>query len=153
MGRGRVVVLTAVALALLAGLYLALRPGGDGVAPEPPPAPTATTAGTAATTAPSPTETVAPEPAPAGPTRIPIRVTAGRPAGGVVRVSVSRDEQVVLVVRADAADVVHLHGYDREAPVGPRAPAQIGFTASVAGKFEVELEQSGVLIAEISVTP
>lgn len=149
MGRGRVVALTAVALALLAGLYLALRPGGEEVAPEPPPAPTATTA----TSATAPTATVAPVPAPAGPTRIPIRVTAGRPADGVARVTVPKDEQVVLVVRADAADVVHLHGYDREAPVGPGAPAQIGFTASVAGKFEVELEQTGVLIAEISVTP
>lgn len=80
-------------------------------------------------------------------------MTAGRPTGGITRLSVDKGEDVLLVVRADAPEIVHLHGYDREAPVAPNAPAQIGFKADQPGRFELELEQSGVLIAEISVEP
>lgn len=88
-----------------------------------------------------------------GPTRVRINVIGGRPTGGIARVAFRKNERVLLVVRADAPEVVHLHGYDREAPVAPNAPAQIGFKADQPGRFELELEESGVLIAEISVQP
>ncbi len=59
----------------------------------------------------------------------------------------------MLVVRADVSDHVHLHGYDLMADVAPGAPARLRFTADVPGRFEVELEDLGVPIADLQVRP
>ena len=55
-------------------------------------------------------------------------------------------------MRSDVADEVHLHGYDRSADIEDGV-ARITFTATVPGRFEVELERLGVPIAELTVTP
>lgn len=155
---------TAIALLFLAGLFFAIRPSDeeksaqttvDAQSDTTAQSQTATHVSTTAETKSSPATT---EQAPSTgtssrPVRINIAVRGGRPKGGVVRVSVDNGEDVLLVVRADAAESVHLHGYDREAAVAPNSPAQIGFKADKPGRFEVELEESGVLIAEISVQP
>ena len=85
--------------------------------------------------------------------RIAIVVRGGRAAGGVRRASVRRGRQVVLAVRSDVADEVHVHGYDLRRRVGPRSPARILFRARLAGRFEVELEERGLHIAELTVRP
>jgi hypothetical protein len=56
------------------------------------------------------------------------------------------------VVRADVEDEVHLHGYDLSADVAPGQAARITFTADVAGEFEVELEELGIPLAELTVS-
>lgn len=153
--RRRSLALTGLALVFLVGLLIALRPSDDddSAATDTATAGVTTPAGSTGTdTEPPATTTRAATPPPA-PRRIQINVVDGRPVGGVARVSVEKNEDVVLVVRADAPESVHLHGYDREAPVAPNAPAQIGFKASQPGRFELELEESGVLIAELSVEP
>lgn len=109
---------------------------------------TTTSATTATTTATAPTTT-----APAGPRRIRVTVAGGTVTGGVQTVRVAQGERVVLVVRADVSDHVHLHGYDRMADVGPGAPAQLGFRATIAGRFEVELEDRRLRILELDVRP
>ena len=48
---------------------------------------------------------------------------------------------------------MHLHGYDLSADVAPGSPATIQFTADVPGRFEIELEDLGVQIAELEVRP
>jgi hypothetical protein len=48
---------------------------------------------------------------------------------------------------------VHLHGYDLSADVAPGAPATIRFEANAPGRFEIELENTGVQIAELEVRP
>lgn len=88
-----------------------------------------------------------------GPTRIRIVVRGGQPVGGVKRPTVRQGERVVLVVRSDVADEVHLHGYDIKRDVTPGAPAQLAFQATIAGRFEVELEGQGVLLADLEVRP
>lgn len=71
--------------------------------------------------------------------------------GGVRRVSIDRGREVLLVVRADVPDHVHLHGYDLLADVAPGSPGRIRFAADMPGRFEVELEDRGLHVAELTV--
>jgi hypothetical protein len=50
-------------------------------------------------------------------------------------------------------DEVHLHGYNLAADVAAGGVARIDFVATVPGRFEAELEQRGVQIADLTVTP
>ena len=95
--------------------------------------------------------TTEPEPDPVRTFRITVK--GGRPQGGIARPSVSQGDKLRLIVRSDVADHVHLHGYDIMRDVAPGAPAQLALTADVPGRFEIELEDIGVQIAELEVTP
>ena len=80
-----------------------------------------------------------------------IRVVGGKPQGGIARPKVKKNANVVIVVRSDTADEVHLHGYDISREVAARGTARIAFVAKIQGRFEVELENSGVMLAELTV--
>jgi hypothetical protein len=82
-----------------------------------------------------------------------ITVVGARPQGGIQRPKVKQGDEVTLIVRSDVADEVHLHGYDLSADAGPGKTARIAFTADVPGRFEFELEDRGVQIGELTVTP
>ena len=150
----RRVALIAAALGLLVSLYFALRPGDDNEA--------ASTTTVVTTTAPTTTEAppatteahpaTTTEAAPA-PVQVDVVVVGGEPQGGIVRESVDLDSEVVVTVTSDVADEVHVHGSDLMADVAPGAPATIRFTADAPGRFEIELENSGVQIAELEVRP
>jgi hypothetical protein len=142
--------IAAAGIAVAVVLFVVLRPDDDDSATPPPP--------------PNPPTTVSTQPPPPPPretgtrsvpavTRVPITVRGGTPVGGIRRVTVARNRPVVLVVRSDVADHVHLHGYDIMRDVAPGAPAQLAFRASIPGRFEVELEDSGVQIADVRVNP
>jgi hypothetical protein len=60
---------------------------------------------------------------------------------------------VAIVVGSDVADEVHLHGYDKMIDVAPGKPARLAFVASIPGRFEVELEDRGLQVADIEVRP
>ena len=75
------------------------------------------------------------------------------PREGSSRESVDLDSAVVVTVTSDVADEVHVHGYDLMADVAPGAPATIRFMADAPGRFEIELEDTGVQIAELEVRP
>jgi hypothetical protein len=81
-----------------------------------------------------------------------IEVVGGKPEGGIVRPTVERGQRVVLVVHSDTADEVHLHGYDLSVDVAAGGTARLPFVADTPGRFEVELENLGVQLAEITVT-
>ena len=144
-----------VALVVIVGLFVVLRSrgsesdsstnGSDGAA-----IPAAT--GPAPTTSEPP---ILPPPTavtpPPGPRRIRITIRDGQVRGGVARPELKRGDRVVLVVRSDLLDEVHVHGYDRSAEVGPGRPAQIALRLTIAGRFEVELEAHGLQIAELEV--
>jgi len=149
----RKVALIAAALGLLVSLYFALRPGDDNEAAltttaVTTTAPTTTEAPPATTEAPPATTEAAP-----APVQVDVVVVGGEPQGGIVRESVDRDSEVVVTVTSDVADEVHVHGYDLMADVAPGAPATIRFTADAPGRFEIELENTGVQIAELEVRP
>jgi ABC-type glycerol-3-phosphate transport system substrate-binding protein len=90
---------------------------------------------------------------PAGPTEIRIVVVNGAPKGGIVRETVDKGDRVVLVVKSDVADEVHLHGYDVSRDVEAGGAVRLPFKATIPGRFEVELEARGVQIADITVEP
>jgi hypothetical protein len=85
--------------------------------------------------------------------RIELEVQDGQPVGGIKQVDITQGTLVLLVVRCDSEDKVHVHGYDLEAAVGPGAPARIQFRANIAGVFEVELHDLDIQIAELTVSP
>ena len=147
--RFRQVALLAASLGLLLSLFLALRPQDDETA-------TTTTASTTTTTAPAttapPPTTTARTPKPRAQT-IRIVVEGGRPVGGIRRAEIERDTSVVLVVISGVSDRIHLHGYDVMADVAPGSPARLTFEATVPGRFEVELEERGILLADLEVGP
>ncbi|NDU79065.1 hypothetical protein GWI34_41770, partial [Actinomadura sp. DSM 109109] len=128
--------------------FFALKPDDDDEA-------AATTTAQTATEAPPPTTseqaTTAPPPEPQA-VRAKIVVPADT-APTVKQFSVQRDRQVELVVESELTDHVHLHGYDLMADVGPGVPATIRFKATAPGRFEIELEDSGLQIGELEVRP
>jgi ABC-type glycerol-3-phosphate transport system substrate-binding protein len=87
----------------------------------------------------------------AKPTVVSIVVVNGVPKGGIVRQSVDKGERVVIVVKSDVADEIHLHGYDIMREVAAGGTARLPFTATLPGRFEVELEEHGVQIAQLTV--
>ena len=143
---------------LVLSLFIALRPDDDDDEATGTTTTTVTTTTTTTTEAP-PATTAEPPPAtttaPPEPAFDTVRVTVvgGQPQGGVKRATIEQGRDVVLVVRADVSDHIHLHGYDLMADVAPGAPARLRFTADVPGRFEVELEDRGVQIADLQVVP
>jgi len=134
--------------------FVAAGCGGDG---ESEPAGTAETQTTSTTTTETdPTETTSPtttEENPSEPTLVRVVVVNGAPKGGIVRRSVDVGDRVVITVTSDVADEVHLHGYDLTAEVAARGTVRMPFRATVPGRFEVELEERGVQIADLTVEP
>ncbi len=160
------VALAAAGVAIAVVLFLILRPGGDDDADVRPAAQetqtatdqtgeteadTATEADTGAETA---TDTEPTTTDDGTPDVVQARITIG-PDGpsGVERIDVERDQRVVLTVRSQVQDHVHVHGYDLFADVGPGQQARIVFRADVPGRFEIELEDRHQPIAELRVRP
>jgi PBP1b-binding outer membrane lipoprotein LpoB len=85
------------------------------------------------------------------PTVVNIVVVNATPQGGIVRQTVNKGDRVVLVVKSDVADEIHLHGYDLSRDVAAGGTARLPFTATLPGRFEVELESRGVQIADLTV--
>ena len=145
--RRRLAGFLAVLALFCAGLALASCGGGDDES-----AGTASTETTTTTHTTTETNTTETTPPPAGPTEIRIVVVNGAPKGGIVREKVEKGDRVVLIVRSDVTDHVHLHGYDVMRDVAPGKPARLPFKATIPGRFEVELEDRGVPIADITVS-
>ena len=99
-------------------------------------------------------ETAAPETTQEEPDVVRARIAIG-PDGptGVQRIVARQGQRVVLAVQSQIADHVHVHGYDLFADVGPGTPATIRFRANIPGRFEIELEDRHVQIAQLRVDP
>jgi len=145
--------LVACALAVIAGC------GGDDdsntVSTATPDGTTATEPVETTAATPEPTPDPQPKPKPEQPAVVTVKIVVndGRAVGGIVRPRVKKGQKLTLVVTVDVADHVHLHGYDKMVDVAPGRPARLPFTATIPGRFEVELEDSGVQIAEVEVRP
>lgn len=113
---------------------------------------TATQATTTEATSTEPT-TTATRPTAAKPTTITVVVKGGRPQGGIERPTIDKGKKVVLVLKTDAGEAVHLHGYNIEKPVTPGKPLRIAFTATLPGRFELELHHPDVVLAVLEVRP
>lgn len=132
-------------------LFLVLRPG-DGDEEAAPPATTASTptpVETATTTEPAP-----PPPPPKPKVRV-VRITisGGEVKGGLRTITIERGRTFELVVTSDVHDHVHVHGIDAFRDVGPGQPARFTLKPTVAGRYEIELEERHFLIAQLNVEP
>ncbi len=137
-------------LVALVVLFLVFRPGNDdeegtgtttsAVTAPPTIEPTTTETETATTAAPEGTQLV-------------VTIRGGEPVDGIVRAEAKKGDPVVVIVRSDVADEVHVHGYDLMADVAPGKPVRIEFTANLTGRFEIELEGRGKQIAQLTVLP
>lgn len=85
-------------------------------------------------------------------TEVELTVAGGKRTAGPAEVEVAVGEQVTFVVRADAPDELHLHGYDQTAEVQEGKPTRLRVTADLPGVWELELHHSGELLTELKVT-
>jgi hypothetical protein len=72
------------------------------------------------------------------------------PSGATIKVKAG--QTVLVTAVSDAADEVHVHGYDKELPLTPGKPASVKFTANMKGTFEIETHESGKLVAKLVVS-
>jgi hypothetical protein len=82
-----------------------------------------------------------------------VTVEAGVPVGGVQSFAVKKGDDVRIVVRVDEPQEVHLHGYDVSQVVEPGSPGVFELVAEFEGVFELELEETAVEIATLTVEP
>ena len=136
-----------LAVVLAALVVAAGCEGGDDASPP------VTTAFETTVETPSPPPPPAPKPKPAQPKPVVIVVDQGRPRGGIKRPKLEQGTKVVLVIRSDLGEAVHVHGYDVERPLRPGKPLRIPLTLTIAGRFEVELHYPDALLAVLEVRP
>jgi hypothetical protein len=146
-------VIVLAALAALVGLFVALRPDDDGTEASPATTATATVEPDPAPTEKTPTPTETQPPPKPKIARALIVVRGGEPVGGIRRLSMRKDRRLILVVRSDVADHVHVHGYDIMRDVAPGAPARFDLRTTLVGRFEIELEDRSKQIAQLTVAP
>jgi hypothetical protein len=146
--RGKRLLIGLGVLAALVALFLVLRPGSD----EEEGAATTSTAVTAPPML-EPTSTETETTAAPEPVQLVVTIRGGEPVDGIVRTEAHKGDRVVVVVRSDVADEVHVHGYDLMADVAPGKPVRIAFAATLTGRFEIELEGRGKQIAQLTVLP
>ena len=98
-----------------------------------------------------------PEPPPE-PSVTRIQIQGGQVVGGPKEIKTAKGDPVQIVVTADTADEIHLHGYDITKNAAPGAPARFSFKANLEGVFEMEshtAEDAGQnpLVANLVVNP
>jgi hypothetical protein len=145
----RILIGLGVAAALVV-LFFVFRPGGgddNGQAAPPATAETTITESNGATTTEAVT-TTAPKAV-----QVVVRVRGGKPVDGIVRAEARKGDPVVVIVGSDVSDEVHIHGYDLKGDVAPGMPVRIRFDANLTGRFEIELENRGEQIAQLTVLP
>jgi hypothetical protein len=150
VSRGQRLGLIALAVAVAVVAFVVARPE-DGDDEQPTPAADTTTREPSGT-AEEPTATTDPRPE----TRVVLR--AHRLAGGMRRIEAKKGELVRITVESDAADEIHLHGYDITRAVRPAEPARFSFRANIEGIFEVESHEAehgggDAVIARLVVEP
>ena len=138
--------------AVAAGAIALAGCGGDSTNDAVTTTETTATAPTTTTDTTATTETTATTPASEAKV-ITVNVVKGVPKGGIQRPTVDKGDRVVLVVRTDSGEAVHLHGYNIEKDVVPGQAVRMPFTANIAGRFEVELHPTDALLAVVEVKP
>lgn len=92
-------------------------------------------------------------PKPPEPEIVRVRVRGGEPVGGVKEIEATAGDRVRITVASDVAGDLHLHGYDISREVAAGGNGRFDFKADIEGVFELELEQTSVPIAELTVKP
>lgn len=152
MGRAQRIGFLAIA-AVIAVVAVIVLSGGSGDDAEQASAPTATATPTPSSTAQPELEarsTPTPTPTPAVET---VRFQNGAVAGGLAQLEFAKGDTARFRVSSDTADEVHVHGYDLKRDVAAGGTVSFSFRADIDGIFEVELENSGIQLAQLRVDP
>jgi hypothetical protein len=80
-------------------------------------------------------------------------VKDGKLASGQSVIQVNHGEQVVLRIRSNTTDELHLHGYDLHARITPQETAVLEFSANRTGRFTLELHQAQTELGALEVYP
>ncbi len=134
----------AVAAALLAGLFLFFKPSH--IAEEPrvaaaPPAPV------------QPPLEAPPTGTAANPVVAEFVVKAGKLASGDPTVKAREGDEVTLKITTDAADELHVHGYDVHGHLKAGETATIRIQATRSGRFPFELHKARLELGTLEVYP
>ncbi len=124
-------------------LLLALAACGSGDSPTIAGPESTTTTPSSGASAPATTTTTG--------TVLAVTVRGGSVVEGASRQRASLNQPVTIRVTSDAADEVHVHGYDKRVEVAPARTAELTFVANIPGVFEVELERSHKLLFTLEV--
>jgi plastocyanin len=160
MPRNQRIALVVGALAVAVAAFVIAQPGDDeddgGERAANTTAQTSTAGGDADGGATETQETEPPPPPEPEVTRI--RIRGGSVVGGPKDIEVEAGDTVRIVVTTDAADEIHLHGYDITREPAPGRPARFRFKADAEGAFEIEshvAEDAGKdpLVARLVVSP
>ena len=160
MSRNQRIVLVVAALAVAVIAFVIVSPGSDEESGGEQAAQTTTTqTQTETETEPEsvPETETQPEPQPE-PSVTRIQIQGGQVVGGPKEIKTAKGDPVQIVVTADTADEIHLHGYDITKNAAPGAPARFSFKANLEGVFEMEshtAEDAGQipLVANLVVNP
>ena len=82
-----------------------------------------------------------------------LEIKDGRLASGKSVIQVHRGEQVVLRIKSNTTDELHLHGYDLYARITPQETAVLEFSANRTGRFTMELHQAQSELGALEVYP
>ena len=82
-----------------------------------------------------------------------IQIRHGEPVGGIQDLTFTQGETIRFTVKSDQAWEIHFHGYDIAKDVKAGGEVTYNVPASIAGVFEVEIEDTATQIAEITVNP
>jgi FtsP/CotA-like multicopper oxidase with cupredoxin domain len=148
MSRGQRLTFLGIA-AVIAVVAVVLLTGGDdsedasktAATATPTPSATSTTGGAAAEEE-TPTPTPTPKPKP-----------VLLKAGSEKALNYEQGETVRFRVVSDEPEEVHVHGYDIKKDLEPGKEATVSFKATIPGIFEIELEHSATLLAQLKVVP
>jgi FtsP/CotA-like multicopper oxidase with cupredoxin domain len=145
MSRQQRIALVVAALVVAVAAFIVLRPSDDNNDNNASSTTPAQTAAGSSNTTPS---------AKPRPRSVRARIYAGKPAGGIQKLTVKKGDAVVVnVTSPNTSDEVHVHGYDLHGDLAPHKPVKIAFNAKIEGIFEIELEGSKTQIAELKVEP
>jgi hypothetical protein len=82
-----------------------------------------------------------------------IKIVDGQPVGGVADLEFNKGDDVQFEVETDGdEEEIHVHGYDIPQEF-KNGKAVFDFPADIDGVFEVEIEDTAVQIATLTVNP
>ena len=140
MSTNQRIALVAVAAVVAVAAFVIAKPGGDDTGSDKASSPSK----------PAAKRGTGPSSRTATPT---IRISGGKPVGGVKKIRVDKNEKVRIAVRSDSPDEVHLHGFDIEKEVAPGKTATLSFTAKFEGVFDIESHKTDAQLAKLFVGP
>ena len=146
-----------VLIAVLGGLFFLFKPdprpatpGNTEVAAAP--APAATNLPAAVTPPPAAAPVAPPAPTPA-PKAFDLVIKGGRLVEGPTVIQVHQGDDVIIRLLSDAADELHLHGYDLHIKTKPGQTVSLQFTAARTGRFGYELHHAKAELGALEVYP